>query len=110
MTEICAYYFDDPRYMMPGTQPATQAEFERDYRRVFREVSDVTSTDQAILDRMFRMLNINEENPLADADEQAGLARIMVHPHTSLSVGDVVTVDGRVYICKAQGWGRLELQ
>ncbi len=58
--------------------------------------------DHAILEHAFERFNIGDPA----TDEIVGLYRDA--GHRSLSVGDVVVIDGRAYTCASCGWDRID--
>ena len=66
------------------------------------EVEAATATEACEL--MFKGLNIVEENPTPDDPGYYNT----IHHCRSLSVGDIVEVDGIRYRCENMGWTQIE--
>ena len=60
------------------------------------------------LEAIFALFNLGN-NPLATPRGQDRIRRLGVG-HTSISVGDIVKVDGNYYYCDKVGWKKMRLQ
>lgn len=80
-----------------GREPVTSKSFEIDLGLLDESGLD----DEPILERLFEETNLYQ-GPLWDAMQPLPEERT----HTSISVGDYVTVDDRMYRCASLGWER----
>lgn len=62
----------------------------------------VVTTDIAVAERAFRLFNVGDDPDFGLVDHRAREYRD--RGNRSLSVGDIVAVDGRYYTCTASGW------
>ena len=96
MTEIQVVWASGARYADEvGKEPVTTKTIE------FNVEPGVP--DEAVCEKVFRDTNLYEGD-LWNALQPLSEART----HTSLSVGDYVIVDGRMYRCAGVGWVRTE--
>jgi hypothetical protein len=106
MVEFRVWYWTNTRYLTHGLVP-TEADFKRDYRvlPIFNLV--VPGTGKTALDLIFERYNA-DENPMGTRDMQAWIGNnLQPHPHTSMSPGDIVELEGELWLCNAMGWGKL---
>tara|TARA_R100000742_G_C4273044_1_gene92466 strand:+ start:346 stop:684 length:339 start_codon:yes stop_codon:yes gene_type:complete len=67
-------------------------------------------TDECEIDYIFFAMNGFESNPLSVGHPTGGLQDWMEEVgigHTSMSVGDVVSINGTYYACARSGWTQL---
>jgi hypothetical protein len=95
-----------------GNQPQR----ERFISSVEVELPKQVSDDFRICEAIYKVTNLQDE--LADFGASLGEINLWktiesklspTRTHTSLSVGDEVEIDGRVYICKDLGFQRVEV-
>lgn len=67
---------------------------------------DPGHSDQTILNVMFELFNW-ENGTFTPEDEEIGFHRPDTVYHTSMSVGDIVEVNGVKYVCDMAGWTKL---
>lgn len=72
-------------------------------RSVVFDIADMTSSDLELCERLYRDTNFYN-GPLWDAMQPLPEDRT----HTSLSVGDYVRIDDRMYRCATIGWEATE--
>ena len=74
---------------------------KEDFDRYYAKVCEVESDDEVTPEDIFEMLNTNEylKNLLQ--------FKAAVIGHTSMSVGDIVEINGKYYICRDIGWQEL---
>lgn len=71
---------------------------------------DLPTTKKNVPDALFHIMNQYTTNPMARKsanDPQGDKMQQWIrdhHTHTSMSVGDVVIVDGTMYVCDTMGW------
>jgi hypothetical protein len=63
--------------------------------------------DEVILETLFRLFNWVDEG-FQPTDKEIGFDRGEAR-HTSMSVGDVVEISGKTYICASFGWEKVEV-
>ena len=63
--------------------------------------------DDTLLENIFLMMNNYDENPLSNSKMQKWLKENNIS-HTSMSPGDIVSIDGRYYICDVIGWKKMD--
>ena len=61
------------------------------------DADDITACDQ-----LYRLLNVGEDPSLGDPDPRAVAYR--QRGNRSMSIGDLVCIDGRFYACTEDGW------
>jgi len=71
---------------------------KEDFDRYYAKVCEVESDDEVTPEDIFEMLNTNEY--LKDLLQ----FKAAVIGHTSMSVGDIVEIKGKYYICRDIGW------
>ena len=69
-----------------------------DFSRYYAKICEVESDDEVTPEDIFEMLNTNEG--LKDLLQ----FKAAVIGHTSMSVGDIVEINGKYYICRDIGW------
>lgn len=82
-----------------GREPVTSRSFEVD----LGPLDESGAQDKPILEHLFEETNLYR-GPLWDAMQPLPEERT----HTSLSVGDYVTIDDRMYRCESVGWHRTD--
>lgn len=94
-------------YLM-GKVPSGE-EFKRDYRYIWSSghVIQKRGTVLSRLEEAYMLFNSPDNNPLDNPRGHARLVGVAVG-HTSMSVGDVVQMDGVKYIRLSVGWTKLE--
>ncbi len=73
------------------------------------EVARLTIDDDddiAVLEEVFRLFNVGDDSEYGEPDPRALEYRF--RGNRSLSVGDVVTLDGRWFACARLGWASIE--
>jgi len=58
---------------------------------------------EPILDEIFKLMNNYKTNPLSNKEMQTWLKENKVS-HTSMSVGDVIELDNKTFVCATMGW------
>lgn len=81
----------------------TKEDIARDYVQLPFTI-DIDGEDE--LDTIFEKLNVGD-NPLATEKNQHWLIEHDVC-HTSMSVGDVVQLDDRYFVCAGVGWEEID--
>jgi hypothetical protein len=71
---------------------------------LYREVWSFNTEEDIEPDDVFAMFNIEEENPLVKRQDIVAAKGLR---HTSMSIGDVVDINGRKYIALSLGWRQL---
>jgi len=59
-----------------------------------------------ILDKVFKLMNQDNTNPMTRPEMQEWIRKNTTH--TSMSVGDVIKVDNKYYVCKDIGWKEIK--
>jgi len=59
--------------------------------------------DLAVLDTIFYLMNHDEINPMSNKEMQTWIRENKVS-HTSMSVGDVIELDNKTFVCATVGW------
>ncbi|MFA5186456.1 MAG: ArdC family protein [Patescibacteria group bacterium] len=95
MVEV--WYWKDSRYML-GAVP-TPEEQKRDYAVMWRGTQ--TGSPLEVAERMFMELNQRPEAYFSQADVKQ---KLQPHPHTSMSIGDIVVVNGQKFLCQSAEW------
>lgn len=75
-------------------------------RRAFQYGTSADTVDLALAES-FDLLNIGDDPMYGDPDQRAVTYRLL--GNRSLSVGDVISVDGDSFAVEAVGWSRTEL-
>lgn len=94
---MVGYFGYEPTHVLRLAHTATMAEVMP---------ADVTWDDQRILDRMYHLLNVGDDPSFGEPHPVAVAYR--AKRNRSLSVGDVVMLDGRIYVCASDGWEPIE--
>jgi hypothetical protein len=93
--QVEIWYWRDTKYLA-GNVP-TALELQRDYAVMWRG----TQAGVINVDRLFSDVNQHPENYFSQADVKQ---KLQPHPHTSMSVGDIIVVNGRKFLCQFHGW------
>jgi len=70
--------------------------------------------DMKILNEIYGVMNFPKTNPLAKTSEKEGhegqkwLKENMKNPHTSMSIGDAIEIDGTLYVVSKDGFTKIE--
>jgi hypothetical protein len=109
-TEVKIYFWtgDTPDYLL-GQIPKSREEFDRNYKELPVTLHSWKSGVNKVLDDVFIELNFDQRNPLTLPSKQDWLRENMIHPHTSMSVGDVAKMNNKYYICLPSGWAEIHL-
>lgn len=100
-------YWKDIAYMelaSRGTKPS-EIEVAVNYVLMWRGIMTWAGDVMAGLDMIFSRLQ--DDGTHAYFSQEDVRTKLQPHPHTSMSVGDIVTVDGTRYICMSVGWESL---
>lgn len=99
-------------------EPSDKVQIERDYlEREWVEVADIEKPekkDEQSLNQLWKIFNNYNVNPLAaqndegEEHEQPTIQDAGVD-HTSMSIGDIVEIDGTLYIACSVGWAEVEV-
>lgn len=99
---IKVYYWKDIRHMtmvnFDGGTPSAE-DIAKTYTLVYDHEVPVALTDDAICEQLFSLFN-QKDMIGQDVARKAG--------HTSMSIGDIVDLDGKYYICRSFGFDRYE--
>jgi hypothetical protein len=87
-------------YMIEGKTP-TKTEFEKDYAKLPVE------TKEKDLDKIWEDYNVGKSHHKLGTKEMQNWIRKNTG-HTSMSVGDVVQINGDYYIARDVGWEKLK--
>jgi len=93
---VIIYLNADPEAMLTGYSPGAPMVLSHRYTLP----AATAGTDSLLLERIFAALN---SHPVHPDDQQHATAWTAEH-RRSLSVGDVVAIDDRLYACAARGW------
>jgi hypothetical protein len=69
-------------------------------------VDSTGATDLAVCDEAYRLFNVGDDPEFGTPDPEA--VEYRARRNRSLSVGDVVSVDGRHYACDPRGWRAID--
>jgi hypothetical protein len=101
------FYWKESKWMSfeygQNSRP-TLEDFKRDYVQL--PVTNIVTTGdwQAQAGELFDRYN-RDDNPMSTPDMQGWIVNnLQPHPHTSMSTGDIVEIDGDLYIVKGYGW------
>ncbi|MBN1172641.1 MAG: hypothetical protein JXA67_10755 [Micromonosporaceae bacterium] len=89
-----------PLGMLDGYQPGHELTL------VFETTAPATDDDLTVCEQVFRLLNVGDDPEFGTPDPRALEYRFK--GHRSLSVGDVVDVDGRYYACARFGFTAID--
>lgn len=78
--------------------------------KVMEAIYDISleETDIEILERIFQFLNLFEESSDTAIPKEYTVFNFCFHVDRSMSIGDVVEIDGKFYACNPTGWKLLE--
>ncbi len=65
-----------------------------------------SDSDQAVLNAVWILFNVGDDPDYGTPDPRAVIYRM--RRNRSLSVGDVVSIDGRWYACRSVGWESID--
>lgn len=104
---VRVYYWkkEGTRDYLMGKVP-DRAEFNKDYVQVWGTDQPQEKKGIALLENLYMRFNNYDSNPLSNAFGQKKLQHYGVG-HTSMSVGDVVEIEGVEWLCLWNGWGKL---
>jgi hypothetical protein len=91
------FYFKNPELMLACYKEAPSVLDGNDYVEVNFKIPNNWT-----LQKIFDFFN-QEDNPLAKPEGQEWIRKVGLH-HTSMSVGDVVEIDGIPNVCMPTGW------
>ena len=64
--------------------------------------------DSVSKEEIFSKLN-REDSPLATPEMQEWIRKhLQPEPHTSMSIGDLIEEDGRLFVCSRKGWTEVQ--
>ena len=92
------YYCDNINYMI-NPKPPTPTEFNKHWHKLPFEIEAASLEDVFVKLNTFHGLTLNQRNQLREFAKKV--------KHTSMSVGDIVEVDGTFYMCDTEGWRRV---
>jgi hypothetical protein len=84
-----------PLGMLDGYSPEHRMSLEL-------ETTETAPTVSTVCERMFHLLNVGDDPEFGPVDERA--VEYRSRRNRSLSIGDVVEVDGCAYACARSGW------
>jgi hypothetical protein len=92
-----------------ATPDPTQDDFDRHYRELPKfNVVLRGQTDRQVLSEIFEIYNNPDYNPLSSPEMQKWIGNhLQPTPHTSMSSGDIVEVNGVLWFCRPVGWHKL---
>ena len=110
MTEADIYYYITPKSIkgidsdskIAGFSDVDPSTLETTHKKVC--TIRVKYKGKEALDFIFRLFN-GQDNPLGIPEKQDYIKKCRLH--TSMSIGDVVVMNGEMWVCKFQGWERL---
>ena len=104
--KVDVYYWKDPGYLI-GDPPKDRPTFLKDYVRVATLFSDATDC-QAAAEEIFHRMN-RETSILTSKGAQEWLRTVLGDSaHTSMSVGDIASVEDNLFCCRPCGWEELK--
>lgn len=75
----------------------------------FEDIKDDDSTTDEYLDSVYSKFNSNDKNPLSIFNSPTRQKIIKeLQTHTSMSIGDIVEVDGTMYVVNQFGFKKIE--
>jgi len=98
MVKMKVYYCDDIDYMLRPRTPSIE-QFKKHWHKLPFDLEGETFDD---IYCKLNMLNLPSEQMKALRE----LAKKV--KHTSMSVGDIIEVDGTFYMCDIVGWRKIE--
>src|SRR5207249_6569073 len=107
MNEFRVFYWTDSKYVN-GLVP-TEKDFRRDYRELpapSRNLKPIV-TGQDALNQLYAEYN-DYKNPMGTAEMQNWIRdNLLPNRHTSMSIGDIIELDGELWLCRVIGWEKL---
>lgn len=97
--QVEVWYWRDTKYLA-GNVPST-ADLLRDYAVMWTGTQAGVSDPLAVVNRLFSDLNQHPGDYFSQADVKQ---KLQPHPHTSMSVGDIIVVNGKKWLCQFHGW------
>jgi hypothetical protein len=89
-----------------GSIPKPWKELRPSYALMWQGIMGWNGSDKDALNDLFTTFQDEGTGPFFSQAEVA--RKLQPHPHTSMSVGDVVAIDGNFYLCLPNGWEELE--
>lgn len=110
-SKIDVYYWKNNKWLFIGYDVKhlpTETEFKRDYKKLPISLSfNNMITIGANLNNVYEILNI--KNPMETQKNQEWIRKnLQPHPHTSMSVGDIVKIRGEYWMVMSVGWKKLK--
>lgn len=113
--ELHIYYCDDRDQMfLSEPEPEDLSGYvkmpvEFDIVKLAEKYDSATKENETVAELVFILLN-QADNPLGTDENQDWIRENMEHGHTSMSVADIVEIDGSYYYCKNIGFRKIDIQ